>query len=454
MSHCPSCGRYVGPREACPYCSARMTGRTPVRAVKIVALMLATVGLGILWFTAIYADVPLIEIGQAGATMNLAYVRIAGHCTQTPSYNPEDDYLSFWLADDTGDIYVAAYRGATRQLIARDRVPALGDEVEVAGTLRVREDFLSLTIEVPDQLTLARAEAEDRPIGTIRAGDQYRRVRVRGEVRDVYAPYDGLTLVSIHDGTAAIPVVVSQDLIALSGFTPTITVGQVVELEAAVSLYEDTLQLVPASTRDIKPVEQTGQIAAESAIGALSASDVGRLVAIQGTATAVEPFSKGVKLTLDDGSGSITLLLWQDIHEDLPQAPTLGAVVHAAGQVSQYQDQLEVIPAMASEVSVFAPASTPSAVTSIGDVTRADVGRTFILRGTLSSPESFSHGVKFTLNDETGAIVLLLWQEVYEALPDAERLRSGVQVEVEGAIDEYRGDLEIIPSVDGLTVVE
>ena len=47
MSHCPSCGRYVGPREACPYCSARLTGRTSIRAVKITAVVLATVGGGI-----------------------------------------------------------------------------------------------------------------------------------------------------------------------------------------------------------------------------------------------------------------------------------------------------------------------------------------------------------------------------------------------------------------------
>jgi hypothetical protein len=57
--------------------------------------VLATVGLAVLWLAATRAEVPLIQIGQAGATMNMAYVRLEGHCTKAPTYDPESDYLSF-----------------------------------------------------------------------------------------------------------------------------------------------------------------------------------------------------------------------------------------------------------------------------------------------------------------------------------------------------------------------
>ncbi|MBC8445853.1 MAG: hypothetical protein H8D74_01500, partial [Chloroflexi bacterium] len=188
MTHCPSCGRYTGPYEACPYCGAHLTRRITVRIVKIAAIALATVGLAALWFAATRAEVPLIHIGQAGATMNMAYVRLEGHCTRAPSYDPESEYLSFWIEDDTGEIRVSAYRAETRQIIEQGRVPALGDLVEVAGTLRVREDFLALTVNVPEQLEITRAEPVDRAIGTIVPEDQYLRVRVRGQVRQVYEP--------------------------------------------------------------------------------------------------------------------------------------------------------------------------------------------------------------------------------------------------------------------------
>ncbi len=84
MTHCPSCGRYVGPHEACPYCGAPLTGRTSIRGVKIVAILLATVGLAALWFAATRAEVPLIQIGQAGATMP------RGPSHRPPSQAPPD----------------------------------------------------------------------------------------------------------------------------------------------------------------------------------------------------------------------------------------------------------------------------------------------------------------------------------------------------------------------------
>ncbi len=444
MSHCPSCGRYVGPYEACPYCGARLTGRTPIRVVKIAAIVLATVGLAVLWLAATRAEVPLIQIGQAGATMNMAYVRLEGHCTRAPTYDPESDYLSFWIEDDTGEIRISAYRAETRRIIEQGRVPALGDLVEVAGTLRVREDFLSLTINVPEQLKVTRAEPADRDIGTIVPEDQYLRVRVRGQVRDIYEPYHGLTLITVRDATGSIPVAVSEDLIALSGVTPTLTTGQPVEVVATVSLYGDTPQLVPASVADIVPLSEPVHIAVEKQIGELTTADAGQLVVVRGTVTEVDPFSSGVKYTLDDTTGSIIVLLWQSVYDALPDPTALdvGAEVQVQGEVSQYRGELELVPELAEDVRILA-AAAPPAETTIGALTTADVGRMVTLRGTLGQPEPFSAGVKFLLDDGTGQIILLLWSNVAESAPDG--LGAGAQVVVTGEVSEYRGELELIP---------
>ena len=460
MSHCSSCGRYTGPHEACPYCGARLTGRISVRTVKMFAVILATVGLAILWFAATRAEVPLIQIGQASATMNLAYVRIAGHCIRAPSYDPDGEYLSFSIGDETGEIRVSAYRAETRQIVAQNRVPALGDWVEVAGTLRVREDFLSLTINVPDQLQITRAEPVTRAIGSISPTDQYLRVRVQGEVDHTFEPYDGLTIITVRDETGSIPAAVSEDLITLSAsvLTP-FPNGQPVEVVAAVSLYGDTPQLVPASIADIAPLDQPVLVTAEKQIGELSGEDAGQAVTVRGTVTEVDPFSAGVKFTLDDTTGAVTVLLWQDVYDGLSAEarPKVGAEVQVEGEVSQYQGELEVIPTLPDDVRVLASADEtvqPDEIErrAIGDITSADVGQTVRLTGTLGEMEIFSAGVKFTLHDTTGAIILLLWQNVYDAIPDADQLVAGVQIEVEGQIEEYRGDLEIIPEADGVKI--
>jgi DNA/RNA endonuclease YhcR with UshA esterase domain len=447
-SHCPSCGRYVGPHEACPYCGARLTGRTSVRVVKIVAVLLATVGIAVLWLAATRAQVPLIQIGQAGATMNMAYVRLEGHCTQAPAYDPASDYLSFWIEDDTGEMRVSAYRAETRQIIAEGRVPALGDLVEVAGTLRIREDFLALTLNVPEQFKITRVEPVDREIGTIVPEDQFLRVRVRGQVREVYEPYDGLTLITVRDETGAIPVAVSADLVALSGLTPTLSVGQPVEVVAAVSLYGDTPQLVPASTADIVAPVQPVAAAVEKQIGELTTSDVGRLVVVRGGVMQVESFSTGVKLTLDDGTGEVVALLWQSIYDELldPAALDVGAEVQVQGEVSQYRGELELIPELAEDVQLLS-AAPPPAETTIGTLTAADVGRVVTLRGTLGPPDPFSAGAKFLLDDGTGQLTLLLWSNVVESAPAG--MEAGAQVVVTGEIAEYRGELELVPRNGG-----
>jgi len=448
-NHCPSCGRYAGPYDACPHCGARLTGRTSIRIVKSTAILLATAGLAILWFAATRAEAPRVTIGQAGATMNMAYVRLQGRCTRAPTYDPKSEYLSFWIEDDTGEIYVSAYRTETREIIEQDRVPALGDLIEVAGTLRIREDFLSLTINVPEQLEISRAEPVERDIGAIAPEDLYLRVRVRGQVRSLYEPYQGLTLITIRDETGSIPIAISDDLVALSAISSTLATGQPVEVVAAVSLYGDTPQLVLASVADIVPLSQPVVIAVERQIGELTTADVGQLAIVRGTVTRVNPFSAGVKITLDDTTGTIIVLLWQSVYETLRNSaePDIDAEVQVQGEVSQYRGEMEVIPELPNDVQVLVAATSPPTHTPIGELTVADVGRVVTLRGTLGPPDPFSAGVKFPLDDGTGQILLLMWQDVYENAPEG--LGTGARVIVTGQVAEYRGELELIPRNGG-----
>ena len=55
----------------------------------------------------------------------------------------------------------------------------------------------------------------------------------------------------------------------------------------------------------------------------------------------------------------------------------------------------------------------------------------------------FCHGE--ILSDGTGDIILLLWQNLLEEIPERYALVPGNQIQVVGVIDEYVGDLEIIP---------
>jgi len=317
-----------------------------MRLVKLTVVLLATVGLTSLWYVATHTEIPTIPIGRVGATMNLAYVRFVGRCSRSPSYDPRSGTLSFWIADDSGEIRVSCYGSETRALIEGHRVPALGDEIAVAGTLRVAEDFDTLTVDVPEHLIVSRVDPVDRVIGRIELTDQYQRVRVRGEVRDVREPYQGLTLITLRDSSGAIDVAVSEDLVALSGVTPIIGIGDSVEVVAAVSRYRDTPQLVPASSADLVQLDHPVSIASEQFIGDLSRRDIGRWFTVIGAITRMGRFSSGSQLILDDGTGAITVLLWQDVYDALPVAEKLGpgVQIEVTGEIDWYRGELEIVP--------------------------------------------------------------------------------------------------------------
>lgn len=442
---CPSCGRFVGPYETCPYCGADVGKRLPLRLIKGVAVLLATVGLIALWWAARNVEVPLLTAEQALGTMNMAYVRLQGDVARGPTYDAEGEYLSFWLDDGTGEVMVSAYRDVTQALVSEERVPTLGDEVEVAGTLRIREDFVSLTLNVPDHLTLERPDPVPAQAGTLTSLDEGLRVVVTGEVRETFTPYEGLTLITVQDASGEVPVTIDETLTALTGPLPDVAEGQGITITGTVALYRDEPQIAPASVRDIVLSEKSADAAAElRTLASLSEADEGAWVRAQGRVVALTGFRGGVKATLDDGTDQCLLLLWNRVHDALsdPTALDVGAEVEVEGKVQLYEGTLELVPEHAGNVKLLVAASEPPWV-EIASLADYDEGRVVRLRGVLGPPDDFSSGTKVTLDDGTGTLTVLLWSNIVETLEPPPQ--AGQMVEVVGDVAFYQDELELIP---------
>jgi DNA/RNA endonuclease YhcR with UshA esterase domain len=94
--------------------------------------------------------------------------------------------------------------------------------------------------------------------------------------------------------------------------------------------------------------------------------------------------------------------------------------------------------------------STPEAViTSIGALSAARSGEEVTVEGTVVGAASLSAGFKFTLDDGTGQIVLLMWHNVYDECWDAPEINLGAVVRASGEIGEYEGELQIEPDFGG-----
>ncbi len=447
-SACPSCGRHTGPYEACPYCGARLAPRLSLRVFRYGSLAVALAGLAMLWFFSHRSAVPTVKIGQAQATMNFAYVRIVGRVVRSPSYDPTSDYLSFWIEDDSGQMLVSSYRSTTQDLVQAGRVPDVGDEVTLEGTLRIRDESPSLTLASAETLRALHPQPVAREIGAITTADALAAVTVRGQVRRIETPYAGLTLITLRDNSGAIDVAVSESTATLTGAggVPELTPGDSVELSGAVTLYEEVPQITLTIYGHLLKLDEPLEIAPLRSVRDLTA---GRYARVEGEVAQLKPFSAGVKLTLDDGSGRVTVLVWDDVYTALADRADIveGAVVSVQGLVSSYRGELELVAeAPADLVLVWksaagqAPPQMP-----IGAITAAERGRTVSVSGVVLESRRLSTGLRLLIGDETGEIALLLWDDVLAQAPERDQLGVGARLSVHAKVDVYRDELELVP---------
>ncbi|MBU0703350.1 MAG: hypothetical protein KKC18_05740 [Chloroflexi bacterium] len=98
------------------------------------------------------------------------------------------------------------------------------------------------------------------------------------------------------------------------------------------------------------------------------------------------------------------------------------------------------------------PEATPApkvTLTSIGSITADLSGEEVTVEGTIVGAASFSAGFKFTLDDSTGQITLLMWHNVYDNCWDAAEINLGATVRATGEIGQYEGVLQIEPDFGG-----
>ena len=475
---CPSCGRFVGPLEKCPYCGADTKKRLPIKYVRLACLILAIAGVAILLFAVSGASTPATKIGNVGATMNYAYVKVEGIVTRGPIYDADTQALRFYISDDTGEIQAATFRDVTEQLVAANKIPTIGDSIAVEGTLRVRDDFTSFNVASANKLTLTPPSATEIKIKEIGYDDELHYVTVRGDVREIRQPYEGLTLISLGDAGGEIDVAVNADVEKLYGALPTFDLGDSVEVQGIVTYFRDSPQLLLRHPRDFKKLDVDNTAATTNKIGELDAARVNQRVQVSGNVTRVSKFSQGMRAVLADDTGEITLVLWQDLYDQLANANELqkGAQVTVLGKLSLYRDELEIVPSRASDVKISAavaqadttpepnataapnetaePTNTPRptraptvapVARTIASITAADKDARVILAAKILRASKFSQGMRYILDDTTGKITLLIWADVLEKISVREELKAGAEIRVTGQVDLFNDELEIIP---------
>ncbi|MCG2678112.1 hypothetical protein L6386_06125 [bacterium] len=366
---CPSCNRFVGVHTTCPYCGARISKRMSVMLFKYGALAVAFIGLILLYLAARVVETKVIKVRDVIPSMSFAYVRVQGTVPFQPRIYPETKSLSFTVDDGTGRISIKAYGAVTEELIRTEKLPKIGDWVDVAGQLQVKEERASMIIQRPKEVKVTSAE-----------------------------------------------VLIAQ--------VPTLKIAQI--------------------TR----------------------GKIGQLIKCEGKIIDIRTFTKGRSLKISDGSGDIDVVIWDSIYEKIPNKEALqyDAQISVQGVIGEYRGKLQVQPrapeeikivGAKEEVTVAPPVAVEVPTFSIGQITKDRIGQTVGCQGSVTQYKPFSKGAMLVVSDETGRIVVVLWDNVKNQIMDNRIFIIGNWVSVRGKVGIYREQLQLVPRIaDDIKVME
>jgi RecJ-like exonuclease len=315
---CPSCGRFVGAYEKCPYCGAELKKRTSLRLWKRIAVGGAVAGLLLMWLAATKMEPKLLQVADITATYNNAIVKIQGMVVGR-SLEKERGMVKMRVNDGSSTVSVLGF-GVLPKLKKLGNLPRVGDRIELVGQVQISDQYgTSLFLNLPSRLKIMAAPAvEEARIGKLNESWANSRVRVKGNIK-MPARFGKAT---ITDG--AKDLVVALDPANLGEDIPELKVGDGVEITGVLTSRKGKFVLVPGKVEDIKAVAGLVLKVARKKISEISLKDQGDLVEIEGQAVKFFPFKNGGgSLTVSDGTGKIGVPIFSSVFEQIAGADQL-----------------------------------------------------------------------------------------------------------------------------------
>ncbi len=284
-------------------------------------------------------------------------------------------------------------------------------------------------------------------------------VRVVGTVEraDVYER-DTLYL-TVDDGTGSISArshgKVTEEIMRMDN-PPRL--GDRIDVGGTLNITEDKKVLLIQTPDRVKVTpreEWIGKIPTFK-IGDITRSKMGELARCQGEITNIRPLKKGRTLTIDDGSGSIDVVIWDTDYEKIPNREALQphAQISVQGVIGSFRDKLQIKPLSPEEikitrareeVAVAPPIAVRVPTLAVGQITKDRIGQTVGCQGTVTQYKPFAKGAMLVVSDETGRIVVVLWDKVKDQITDHRIFTVGNRVSVRGKVEIYREQLQLVP---------
>lgn len=486
-ANCPSCGRFVGPHDRCPYCGTGMEKRLSLRVFKIAALFIAIVGLACLHLMALHRDIPVKNIEEITPQMSFGFFTVKGEATMPLRYyenNGRVNGCSLTIDDGTGEIRIRGYQHIASALKENDVVIRSGDNVEASGTVQVRDkDNISILLQAPEHLV--KTDAVEAPMVAVKDLENYvdgDSIRMHATIDRIEEPFSDRAPYSIYlkDGTGNARLVLWQSQFEDLNTRFQLASGALVDVRGIISEYrgrpqikletpEDLTILASASATDAVPAPSTAS-STQSALPArtitqLSFADVGKPVMIEARVREFRPPPTDSKapyiLTVTDGSRSMPIVFWNATHTHITDKNVLkpGAKIKAKVTPNEYRGNLQLKLQMGTDITYLGMAEettqgtalsgvrTPVASVKATPVSPAAAiqypdGQRVTVTGIVSqlrAPRSGSRApYRIMLKAAPNDIDIICWSSTFSKIPLESRPRSGLSITAVVTVNSYR----------------
>lgn len=360
-THCPSCGKFVGAYERCPYCQAEMKVRLSLKMVRRIAMGGALIGLVLLWFGAMMKQVDQIHVGDINVNHNMATVKLEGRLV---SVNIQEANNTFKLAldDGTGRINLSGFDKLERfRKALGDGFPREGDKIEVTGQLNITEKFgAGMFLSSPERLkVLERFEPEQRMLDLVTDEDTGRILIVEAQIIDIRKTRASRNLTLRDDsGTMSLTVFDSEfDGLADGAVKSALDKpGSIMKMLVKVDSFRGNLQLRLKNPRTEGNLEVIGfQTVSPAAmrrekitpLADLAWKNSGDFITIEAVITKIREFKAGRNIMLKDDTDTALLVVFNSFLDSMSKEKsdlllTVGQKIRARVKVSQYRDTMQV----------------------------------------------------------------------------------------------------------------
>ena len=209
-ANCPSCGKFVGPYEKCPYCQANLKKRLSLKLVKRISVIGSIVGLIMLWYASKMQEIPVVKVSSITERMNNALVEVVGAIVAA-RFDETKNNFSYTVADETGKMKLNGFNALTDFKKAfGDNMPQEGDKIRVAGQLNISEKFgVSMFIKNPKRIVVVEKYIVcEKKIKDITVKDAKKSFCFKVTIEDVEREFSVGKSVSVSDGTGSISLTV------------------------------------------------------------------------------------------------------------------------------------------------------------------------------------------------------------------------------------------------------